>query len=70
LARNRAGILLANLVYNIARAEQIIRLKLLGRQTPALVDGYFLGFDALISRRPPDRRHVHIQPAPKPMACS
>jgi len=28
-----------NLVYNIARAEQIIRLKLLGRKTPALVDG-------------------------------
>ena len=39
LARNRAGILLANLVYNIARAEQIIRRKLLGRKTPALVDG-------------------------------
>jgi IS5 family transposase len=35
--RNRACILLANLVYNMARIEQIIRLKLLGRRTPALV---------------------------------
>ena len=34
--RNRAGILLANLVYHMARTEQIIRLKLLGRRTPAL----------------------------------
>ena len=38
-ARNSAGILLANLVYNMARTEQIIRLKLLGRKTPALADG-------------------------------
>jgi hypothetical protein len=36
--RNRSCILLANLVYNIARAEQIIRLKLLGRKTLTLVD--------------------------------
>jgi IS5 family transposase len=35
-ARNRAGILLANLVYNMARTEQIIRLQLLGRKTPKL----------------------------------
>jgi IS5 family transposase len=36
-ARNRAGILLTNLVYNMARTEQIIRLKLWGRKTPKLV---------------------------------
>lgn len=36
-ARNRAGIILSNLVYNLARTEQIIRLKLLGRKTPQLV---------------------------------
>lgn len=36
-ARNRAGIILTNLVYNLARTEQIIRLKLLGRRTPQLV---------------------------------
>ena len=36
--RNKAGILLANLVYNMARTEQIIRLKLLGRKTPVLAD--------------------------------
>ena len=35
-ARNRSGILLANLVYNMARTEQIIRLNLLGRRTPKL----------------------------------
>ena len=35
-ARNRSCILLANLVYNMARTEQIIRLKLLGRGTPKL----------------------------------
>jgi transposase, IS5 family len=35
-ARNRACILLANLVYNLARTEQIIRLKLWGRRTPKL----------------------------------
>ena len=35
-ARNRAGILLANLVYNMARTEQIIRLQLWGRKTPTL----------------------------------
>ena len=34
--RNRACIRLANLVYNMARTEQIIRLKLLGRRTPKL----------------------------------
>jgi len=34
--RNRSCILLANLVYNMARTEQIIRLKLLGRRTPKL----------------------------------
>jgi IS5 family transposase len=36
LARNRACILLANLVYNMARTEQIIRLQLWGRKTPKL----------------------------------
>ena len=36
-ARNRAGILLANLVYNLARTEQIMRLQLWGRKTPTLV---------------------------------
>ena len=36
-ARNRACILLANLVYNMARTEQIIRLQLWGRKTPQLV---------------------------------
>lgn len=36
-ARNRAGILLANLVYNMARTEQIMRLNLWGRKTPKLV---------------------------------
>lgn len=34
LKRNRASIIFCNLVYNIARTEQIIRLKLLGRKTP------------------------------------
>jgi IS5 family transposase len=34
--RNRASIMLGNLVYNMARAEQIIRLRLLGRRTPDL----------------------------------
>ncbi len=37
--RNRSCILLANLVYNMARVEQIIRLKLLGRTTPVLAAG-------------------------------
>ena len=37
LARNRAGMIMTNLVYNLARTEQIIRLKLLGRKTPQLV---------------------------------
>src|ERR1017187_2767001 len=36
-ARNRAGIIMTNLAYNLARSEQIIRLKLLGRKTPQLV---------------------------------
>ena len=35
LKRNRASIIFSNLVYNIARTEQIIRLKLLGRRTPS-----------------------------------
>lgn len=35
-ARNRAGIIMINLVCNLARTEQIIRLKLLGRKTPQL----------------------------------
>ena len=34
IKRNRASIIFCNLVYNIARTEQIIRLKLLGRRTP------------------------------------
>lgn len=36
IVRNRASIIMTNLVYNIARTEQIIRLKLLGRRTPQL----------------------------------
>ncbi len=36
MKRNRASIIFCNLVYNIARTEQIIRLKLLGRRTPGL----------------------------------
>ena len=36
-ARNRAGIRLANPVYNMARTEQIMRLQLWGRKTPTLV---------------------------------
>ena len=36
-ARNRACSLLANLVYNMARTEQIIRLRLWGRKMPTLV---------------------------------
>lgn len=35
-ARNRAGIILGNLVYNMARCEQIVRLRVLGRRTPQL----------------------------------
>lgn len=35
-ARNRASIIFCNLVYNMARAEQIVRLKLLGRLTPKI----------------------------------
>lgn len=35
IKRNRASIIFSNLVYNMARTEQIIRLKLLGRRTPA-----------------------------------
>jgi transposase, IS5 family len=34
--RNRASIIFCNLVYNMARTEQIIRLKTLGRKTPQL----------------------------------
>jgi IS5 family transposase len=34
LARNRAGIILTNLAYNLARTGQIIRLKRLGRKPP------------------------------------
>jgi IS5 family transposase len=36
MARNRGAIILGNLVYNMARAEQIMRLKILGRKTPSL----------------------------------
>ena len=35
-SRNRASIIFCNLVYNMARTEQIVRLKLLGRATPKL----------------------------------
>jgi IS5 family transposase len=35
-ARNRAGIIFGNLVYNMARCEQIVRLRSLGRRTPQL----------------------------------
>ncbi len=34
MVRNRASIIFCNLVYNMARTEQIIRLKFLGRSTP------------------------------------
>lgn len=34
MVRNRASIIFCNLIYNMARTEQIIRLKLLGRATP------------------------------------
>jgi hypothetical protein len=37
MVRNRASIIFCNLVYNMARTEQIIRLKLLVRGTPRLV---------------------------------
>lgn len=37
MKRNRASIIFSNLVYNIARTEQIIRLNLLGRRTPSLL---------------------------------
>ena len=36
MVRNRASIIFCNLVYNMARTEQIIRLKLLGRSTPRI----------------------------------
>jgi IS5 family transposase len=36
MVRNRASIIFCNLVYNMARTEQIIRLKILGRRTPRL----------------------------------
>ena len=34
IVRNRAGVLFTNLVYNLCRVEQIIRLKTMGRKTP------------------------------------
>ncbi len=34
--RNKAGIIFGNLVYNMARCEQIVRLRTLGRRTPQL----------------------------------
>ena len=34
--RNRASVVLANLGYKMARTEQIIQLKILGRKTPQL----------------------------------
>lgn len=39
MARNWASIIFCNLVHNMARAEQIIRLKLIGRTTPAPTSG-------------------------------
>lgn len=36
MKRNRASIIFCNLVYNMARTEQIIRLRLLGRRTPSI----------------------------------
>jgi transposase, IS5 family len=36
LVRNTAAIIFSNLVYNMARTEQIIRLKLFGKKTPKL----------------------------------
>ena len=35
IVRNRAGIIFTNLVYNLCRVEQIIRLKTMGGKTPA-----------------------------------
>lgn len=35
-ARNRGAIIFSNLVYNMARCEQIVRLKTLGRRTPKI----------------------------------
>ena len=37
IVRNRAGILFTNLVYNLCRVEQIIRLKTMGRKTPVML---------------------------------
>ena len=36
--RNRANIILSHLVYNMARVEQIVRLELLGRRQPTLIE--------------------------------
>ena len=37
IVRNRGSIIMSNLVYNIMRSEQIIRLRLFGKRTPTLV---------------------------------
>ena len=37
MVRNRAGVIFTNLVYNLCRVEQIIRLKTMGRKTPAML---------------------------------
>ena len=37
IVRNRAGILFTNLIYNLCRVEQIIRLKTMGRKTPVML---------------------------------
>lgn len=37
IVRNRGAIIMTNLVYNMMRTEQIIRLGLLGKRTPSLV---------------------------------
>ena len=35
MVRKRAGIIFTNLFYNLCRGEQIIRLNMMGRKTPA-----------------------------------
>ena len=37
IVRNRAGVIFTNLVYNLCRVEQIIRLKTMGRKTPSML---------------------------------
>ena len=41
-AGNRAGVILANLVYNLCRVEQIMRLKILGANTPTSIQASYI----------------------------